>query len=160
MRKNTYTMPPALAAAALLLAGCSTAPAGGEIEVTDPWVRAEAGEMTAMFGAISNGTGEDLLIESIQSEIADVVEMHEMIENEHGSMIMQEVAGGFTLPADGALTLEPGGDHFMFMGLHAPLEAGEVVTVTVIFEGGDELVIEATVKDFTGGNEPYDHEDH
>lgn len=146
------------AAAALALTGCSTASADS-IEVTDPWVRAEAGDMTAMFGELTNNTDEDLLIESIETDVASIVEMHEMVENDQGTMIMQEVPGGFTLPAGDSLVLEPGGDHFMFMGLGQELAAGEIVTVTVHFADGDDLVIEATVKDFTGGNEPYG-EDH
>ncbi|HIY65018.1 MAG TPA: copper chaperone PCu(A)C [Candidatus Agrococcus pullicola] len=143
-----------VALAGFVLTGCSTA--AEELSVTDPWVRSEAGEMTAMFGEIENTTGSDLLIDSIDTDVAESVEMHEMIENENGSMVMQEIEGGFSIPAGETLALEPGGDHFMFIGLHDDLLAGETVTVTVHFEDGEPLTIEATVKDFPGGNEPYD----
>ena len=147
-----------LAAAALALTGCASAESGDGLTVTDPWVRAEAGEMTAMFGEIVNDTGTDLHIASIETDVAETVEMHEMVMGDDGSMIMQEFEGGFTLPAGETFVLDPGGDHFMLIGLLDELKAGEVVTLTVNFDEGDPLVIEATVKDFEGGNEPY-HED-
>ncbi|WP_293695809.1 copper chaperone PCu(A)C [uncultured Agrococcus sp.] len=150
-----------LALGGFALAGCS-ATAEEELTVTDPWVRSEAGDMTAMFGEIENTTGSDLLIDSIETEVADTVEMHEMVEDDSGNMIMQEIEGGFTIPAGETLVLEPGGDHFMFMGLHDELLAGDTVTVTVHFDEGEPLTIEATVKDFPGGNEPYgdEHDEH
>lgn len=147
----------------LALAGCSAA-TDEDLQVIDPWVRSETGEMTAMFGAIQNNTGEELVIERVETDVAETVEMHEMVENESGTMVMQEKESGFVIPAGGALILEPGGEHFMLIGLEHELLAGEVVTVTVFFADGDPLAIEATVKDFTGGNEPYgedsDHGDH
>lgn len=156
----------ALAAAALVLTGCASGQSDAEVSVTDPWVRAETGEMTAMFGEIVNGTDEDLHIASIETDVAETVEMHEMVMGDDGSMIMQEYEGGFTIPAGETLSLEPGGNHFMLIGISTELLAGETVTLTVQFDGGDSLVIEAPIKDFEGGNEPYhsdgddEHGDH
>lgn len=159
MNKKTFARTGALlGAAALALTGCASAASGDGLTVTDPWVRAEAGEMTAMFGEIVNETGEVMHIASIETDVAATVEMHEMIMGDDGSMIMQEYEGGFTLPDDETFTLDPGGNHFMLIGLQHELKAGEVVTIIVNFDEGDPLVIEATVKDFEGGNEPY-HED-
>lgn len=111
-----------------------------------------------MFGEIVNDSDSDMHIESIETDVAQTVEMHEMVMGDDGNMIMREYEGGFVLPAGETFMLEPGGNHFMLIGLETPLLAGETVTLTVHFDAGDPLVIEAAVKDFEGGNEPY-HED-
>ena len=155
LTKHTVVRAALLAAATTLaLSACSTQ-SGEELSVTDPWVRSEAGDMTAMFGEITNNSGADLEIASIETDAAEVVEMHEMVDDGSGNTIMQESESGFVIPAGGSLVLEPGGDHFMFIGLNQELLAGETVTVTVHFVDGEPLTIDATVKDFTGGNEPY-----
>ena len=78
-----------------------------------------------------------------------------MVDDGSGSMVMQEKDGGFIVPAGGSLTLEPGGYHFMLMGLTAPLVAGDEATFTVTFEDGSTMEFTAPVKDFTGADENY-----
>ena len=48
---------------------------------------------------------------------------------------MQPVPGGFTVPANGMLTLEPGGFHIMLMGVSAPIRAGAEVPFTLTCSG-------------------------
>ena len=68
---------------------------------------------------------------------ADRVELHTM-STEGGVMRMSQVEG-FDVPADGVLTLAPGGDHLMLLGLREPLVAGEQVSVTLTFEQSGEI---------------------
>lgn len=158
VQKNFVRAAAVIAAGALALTGCSST-GSGSLEAVDPWVRAESGHMTAMFGELHNGTGDDLEIESIETDVATTVEMHEMVQDDSGNTIMQESKSGFVIEAGESLVLEPGGDHFMFIDLQHELLAGETVTVTVHFVGGETFAIEATVKEFTGGNEPYGDSD-
>ena len=51
-----------------------------------------------------------------------------------GVMTMRELKGGIEIPAHGSVTLAPGGLHLMFIGLKAPLVAGEKLPVTLTFE--------------------------
>lgn len=153
-----------LAAASLALAGCASAappapsgPAADSVTITDGWVKAAETGMTAGFGELRNNSDTDLVVVGADTAASDVLELHETVEDEAGQMIMQEVAA-FTVPAGGALTLEPGGDHLMFMGLAAPLLAGDEVTVTLTFDDDSTLSFTAPVKEYSGANESYSDE--
>lgn len=130
--------------------------------VTDPWVKATDGDMTAVFGVVTNTTGDELVVVSASAEIAGVVELHETVDDGSGSMLMQEVDAGFTIPAHGTLTLEPGGDHIMLMQLTGEIVAGDVIAVTLEFADGSTVQFEAPAKDYSGANENYggDHGEH
>lgn len=158
-----------LATAALALAGCatlgSTADAVPEadtvreadtVTVTDAWVKAADSGMSAAFGVIDNAGATDATIVSVASTASTVMELHEVVDDGTGAMVMQEKDGGFVIPAGSNLTLEPGGFHFMLMDLTAPLVAGDDATFTVTFGDGSTLDVTAPVKDFTGANENYD----
>lgn len=85
-----------------------------------------------------------------------MLELHETVENEDGQMVMREIGGGFVIPADGSMTLEPGGNHIMLMDLTAPLAAGEEVTFTLTFSDESTYEFTAPVKDYSGANETYE----
>ncbi len=154
---------------ALALAGCaspgatSAAPDSGPghathvqdvVTVSDAWVKAADEGMTAGFGIIANHGDTALTLVSASSTAAEMIELHETVSS-GGQMAMQEVEGGFSIPAGGELVLEPGGDHLMFMGLPAPLRAGEEAAITLRFSDGTTLEVVAPVKDFSGANESY-----
>jgi copper(I)-binding protein len=60
-------------------------------------------------------------------------------------MKMREVAGGYAIPAKGALELKPGGAHLMFMDLKQAFKEGEKVPVTLKFEKAGEVKTEFQV---------------
>lgn len=62
------------------------------------------------------------------------------------------------LPANGEIMMQPGGYHIMLMGLKAPLTEGESFPVTLVFESGTEIIIDAEVK--KRGEEGMDHSGH
>lgn len=132
----------ALAAVALAI----PAYAGG-IMVEDSYARSSS--KSAMSGAafmiISNhGDSDDRLI-AAESDVAKRVELHTHIETADGVMQMTEIEGGIALPAGASHSLKRGGDHVMFMGLNAPMVDGETLTVKLIFEHADPVVIEIPV---------------
>lgn len=158
-----------LAAATLALTGCgSTAPASGadasatagEITISDPWVKAADSGMTAGFGEVINGTDAEIVVVSATTDASESLELHETVEDETGAMTMREVADGFTIAAGTTLTLAPGGNHLMLMGLTAPLQAGDEVTFTLEFSDASTLEFTAPVKDYAGANERYGSDDH
>ena len=61
-------------------------------------------------------------------------------------MRMRPVAH-FTVPADGVVSLTPGGFHLMFMELPAPFVAGETVPVTLTFEHAGAVNVNLTVRE-------------
>lgn len=154
MRKTLSTLTLA-AAAALTLAGCSSADDGPGLEIHDAWVRTADDGMTAAFGVIDNTTNHDITITAGSSPSAGMIELHEVSEVA-GEMSMHPIDGGFVVPAGESISLEPGGWHIMFMNIPAPIEAGDEVSVTLDLDSGDTFAFIATAKDFTGAEEGYD----
>jgi copper(I)-binding protein len=70
-------------------------------------------------------------------------------------MTMRPKEGGFAVPARGTRELIPGGDHLMLMDLKEPLQPGDDVSLTVVFEDGSTLPVTAQIRDFPGANEEY-----
>lgn len=160
--KNRLAM--LLAATALALTGCASTttpdatpvPAGDAVTIADAWVKSAEEGMSAAFGELSNTSDHDVTVVAATTAASDAIELHETVENESGQMVMREIEGGFVIPAGGRLTLEPGGDHIMLMGLTAPLKAGEEVTFTLTFADDSTYGFTAPVKDYSGANETYE----
>ena len=145
-----------LATTALLLAGCSPT---GSVEISDYWVKSSdmsmAGGMTAVYGTITNNSGEDVVLVGGATEVAGVVEVHEMAMID-GEMKMQEIDGGLVIPAGQSVVLEPGGNHLMLMMLKDDVLAGEMIEVVFDFDGADDLTLtDVMAKPAEGGDEEY-----
>jgi len=149
---------------ALALAGCAapsadpapSAPAAA-VAVTDAWVKAAEGGMTAAFATITNDGDADVSLVGVSTEAASMVQLHETVADADGNTSMQEKAGGFRIPAGDARLLEPGGDHIMLMGLTGPLQPGDEVELVLVFDDGAERTVRAPVKEFVGAKEEYSH---
>lgn len=153
-----------LAAASLALTGCASATADSEnesiesdaVSISDGWVKSAESGMSAAFGELSNDSSVDITVVSATTEASSMVELHETKANDAGEMVMSAIEGGFVIPADGTIALEPGGDHIMLMDLAAPLVAGEDVTFTLTFSDDSTYEFTAPVKDYSGANENYE----
>lgn len=129
--------------------------------VEDPWVRGTKGSkdtsMTAAFMSLTNPGDADITLVSASTDVATMVQLHEMVTGEDGAMMMQQVEGGFVIPAGGHMHLEPGGNHVMMMGLTKELAPGDEVSFTLTFSDGSTQEITAPVKEFTE-EEPHYHQ--
>jgi copper(I)-binding protein len=130
-----------------------------EIHLENGWVRvseysAEAGGMTGAFAEISNHTANDVTLVGGSSPSAMMVEVHEVVMV-GGEMKMQAKDGGIVIKAGETITLEPGGLHVMLMGLKAPLLGGETVSLTLDFDGADDITVEWPAKASLAGDESY-----
>jgi copper(I)-binding protein len=130
-------------------------PKSTRLTVRDPWAKAATSGMSASFGVVRNPTARPIRIIGATSPYSTVVQLHQVVEQD-GAMVMQEKAGGFVVPARGSLTLEPGGNHLMFMKLTKPIKAGQLIPVTLITADGGMITIKALAKNFSGANEDYD----
>jgi copper(I)-binding protein len=97
--------------------------------------------MTGVFMNLVNETGHDLTLVSGKSNIAPMVEVHEVVNG-----IMRKKEGGLTIKTGETSVLKPGGNHVMLMGMKNPLTAGSEVKLTLIFDDGSEMEITAPVK--------------
>ena len=140
----------------LFLTGCASS---GDVVAQDLWVKSSEmstrGGMTAVYGTLTNNSSQDVVLVGGGTEIAGVVEVHEM-SMIGGEMMMQEIDGGLVIPAGKSIVLEPGGNHLMLMMLTDDLEAGEEISVTFDFDGAEDLTIDGIVaKPAEGGDEEY-----
>ena len=54
--------------------------------------------------------------------------------------------GAIEIPPGESVRLEPGGLHMMLMGVSSPLETGERISVTLVFERAGEVVLSVPVR--------------
>ena len=130
-------------------------PEGIELE-GQPWVRLMPPAMpsTAAYLTLRNRTDRDIDIVAGESPVAAVTELHDHVEDAHGVMRMREVAA-ITIPANGRVELQPGGLHVMLIDLLEPLEAGQVVPITLHLEDHGEIHFEAPVRRGDGSGMPH-----
>src|SRR5687768_16779023 len=79
-------------------------------------------QMTGCYLSLTAPTADRLL--SVTSPDANLVQIHES-RIESGMMMMGELREGLPLPAGETVTLKPGGNHLMLMGVKQPLVAGD-----------------------------------
>lgn len=145
----------------------TTAPAApavsqGELTVSDPWIRpaslGEAPTATSSHGShdgamvttggymtLSNSGGEaDFLVAADAGDLAEAVELHTMVMD--GEVMRMRPVEQIEIPAGGAAELRPGGLHIMFIGLQRSLEPGETVRLSLTFERGGTVEVDAVVR--------------
>lgn len=98
----------------------------------------------AIFMVISNDGEADVLIAGA-TDVAAVVEIHEVADN-NGVMEMRPLEQGLEIPADGLVTLQPGGYHVMLIGLTQDLMPDMTFELTLTFEKAGDVVIPVTVQ--------------
>ncbi|KIN71434.1 copper chaperone PCu(A)C [Sulfitobacter guttiformis] len=111
--------------------------------VEEPYLRSSLPTSTsaAAFLVLRNMTGEDDRLIAVRSTLSGQVSLHRHTEDANGVMRMSEIEGGVALPDGDSHAFVRGGDHLMFTGLDAPLEQGQMVPVTLVFEAAGEIQI-------------------
>ncbi|PID96752.1 MAG: hypothetical protein CSA84_02945 [Actinomycetales bacterium] len=125
------------------------------VTVTDPWIKAVDSGMTGAFAVLENTSSTDVHIVDLSSDVSPMMELHETVMGDGGSLQMQEKQGGFVIKAGESHTFKPGGDHFMFMGVTEPVKSGTDVAFILEFEDGSTLPITAQARTFSGAQETY-----
>ncbi len=105
------------------------------------------GRVTGAFMLISNTTGQDdrLIHAAVSADITDTVEIHETTIDENDVMRMRPVEG-IVIPANGSAELKPGGYHIMLLNVQRDLNPGDSVAITLTFESGKTITVDAPVK--------------
>jgi copper(I)-binding protein len=100
----------------------------------------------AIYMTLTSAIDDAVLYADVDISIAAMAEVQESIVNDDGSTGMQMVER-IELPAGQAVAFEPGGYHIMLIGLIAPLEVGQIVTVTLTLESGELVIVDAEVRE-------------
>jgi hypothetical protein len=103
------------------------------------------GANSAVYMLLANGGATADRLVAAQADVSNAIEIHET-KMEGDVMRMQQVEGGIEIPAGGQVELKPGGYHVMLIGLTRDLNVGEKFPVTLQFESGNSLVVEAEVR--------------
>ncbi|MBX9615780.1 MAG: copper chaperone PCu(A)C [Caulobacteraceae bacterium] len=142
---------PLIAALPLLaLAACSPPAGTGSADAATAVVVADAlcrptppgRQVTGCYLTLTAPVADTLV--SAASPAAALVQIHEM-RMESNMMMMRELKAGLPLPAGEAVTLAPGGNHIMLMGVTEPLATGDTVALTLTFANAVPVEVVATV---------------
>jgi copper(I)-binding protein len=117
----------------------------GAITIGHPYARiTAAGQPTGGgFMKFVNGGSADRLV-SASADVSKSVELH-MMKMDGDVMQMRQV-DGIELAAGQTVELKPGGYHVMFIGLKAPLKAGDKFPLKLKFEKAGEVEVIVNVE--------------
>lgn len=143
--------------AGLIFPLLSMAHGDGGIEIKDAWVREAPpnARVLAAYMDIENHTSTQKSLTSATSAAFGNVEIHQTIEKD-GVASMEKVEK-IDIPAQGKVTLGPGGLHMMLIDPKQVLKAGDKVNLTLMFTDGSKSIIDASVKKLSGGDHDHMH---
>lgn len=124
------------------------APCG--VSIVDAWARPSiaGAPNSAAYMVIANPDPVHEALIGVATDVASMVEIHEMSMTADGVMQMRPVEGQHLhIPEGGAVQLMPGGYHIMLMGLTRELVVGESFTLTLTFEHYGEVSVDVVVRD-------------
>lgn len=130
--------------AALLLMLATPAHAHDGVQIIDPFARVLVGSGAVYFMMSNHAATDDVLL-SASSPDAAMVHLMNSSADADGVMSMAMVEGGFPVAAEESRTLTGGGDHVMLMGVTRKVSAGDVITVTLIFEHAGSVTLTVPV---------------
>jgi copper(I)-binding protein len=130
-------------AAGLVIAGAALAQPS-QLEVNNAWARATAGKQDTgvAYATIQSPTADRLV--SASTPVAKKAELHTMSMRD---MVMKmRPLAGLGIPAEQPVTLKPGGEHIMLLGLNHPLRVGQSFPLTLDFEKAGPRTVTVTVE--------------
>jgi periplasmic copper chaperone A len=100
------------------------------------------------FMTLRNTTDEDrrLVGVTVPADIARVAEVHETTVDENDVMRMRPL-DWIEIPANGEVTLAPGGLHLMLIDVQPAVGAGDTVELTLVFDDDTVSVVSAAVRE-------------
>ena len=133
-----------LAFAAGFVAASTALAQPSQLEVNNAWAGATPGksENGAAYVTIQSPTADRLV--SASTPVAKKAELHTM--SMQGMVMKMRPLSGLDIPAGQPVTLKPGGDHIMLMGLDQPLRPGETFPLTLGFEKAGPRTVTVTVE--------------
>lgn len=129
---------------ALTIALFALPAAAADVMVMDGWCRPNKAN-TACYGTLHNAGDTAVTITEMSSPAAKHIEAHETTVDGNGRARMRPIMP-LTIQPDDMVTLEPGGNHIMVMGLTAPLAEGADFPVELTFADGQNQIVDFAVQ--------------
>lgn len=119
---------------------------GVDVKILDPWVQAAPPnvKVLAAYLEIKNYGSNQRILTNVSSPVFDEVGIHQSVM--HGNMVHMEQLKELTIPPRDSVVLKPGGKHLMLTGAKKPLNIGDQVPMTLIFQSGEKIEIKAIVR--------------
>lgn len=102
------------------------------------------GTTAAVRMIIDNRSGASDRLVAASSDVARSATLHRSTTDELDRSTMQDLTG-VDIPAQTKIVFSPGGLHVMLSGLRRPLEIGDTVDVTLVFQHAGSQTIDAEV---------------
>jgi periplasmic copper chaperone A len=133
-----------LAFAASLVVASAVLAQPAQLEVSGAWARATPGSAPngAAYVTIQSPTADRLV--SASTPAAKKAELHTM--SMQGMVMKMRPLAGLDIPAGAPVTLKPGGEHIMLLGLSHPLREGQSFPLTLDFEKAGSRTVTVTVE--------------
>jgi copper(I)-binding protein len=115
-----------------------------QLDVDNAWAGATPGkaENGAAYVTITSPTADRLV--SANTPVAKKAELHTM--SMQGMVMKMRPISGVDIPAGQPISLKPGGEHIMLMGLNEPLLEGQSFPLTLDFEKAGPRTVTVTVE--------------
>ncbi|KAF0117360.1 MAG: hypothetical protein FD149_1169 [Rhodospirillaceae bacterium] len=133
-------------AAVIMMGAASASWAGEGVRVEHPWARATAGDAPngAVFMTVTDASGQGDALVAAESPAATTVELH--VHQESDGIMRMRAVPSLPIPAGGSITLKPGAEHVMLMGLKRPLKEGDTVPLVLTFAKAGTVHARAMVR--------------
>ena len=120
--------------------------AGGGISVTDArvYMVPPNTSMATITMVVHNQSTRERRLIGAHSPLATAVELHARLSEAAEDRRMREIPD-IVVAAHGDAALTPRGLHLMLIGLKEPLTEGEIVPLTLTFDGGGTIRVDAVV---------------
>jgi len=102
----------------------------------------EGRQVTGCYLTLTASRDDTLM--TAESTASALAQVHES-SMENNMMVMYEAKAGLPLPAGQAVSLAPGGNHIMLLGVKEPLAVGDTVPLTLTFASAGPVEVEASV---------------
>lgn len=118
-----------------------------ELTIENPWIRpGTQNRNTALFLIINNQTDNADTLYDVESDVAQVVEVHESYKTEDDMMGMRHIEF-LEIPSNSKVELKPRSYHVMLIGLNEDLAPGAERSFVLKFKNAGEIKIAAAVKE-------------
>jgi copper(I)-binding protein len=121
----------------------------GDVTIDGAYARASIGRAANSAAYMMLSTTADDRLVAAASPVADAVELHTHLMD-NGVMKMRPVEGGIAVTTAEPTMLQPGGFHVMLLGLHAPLQDGTTIPLTLTFEKAGSVTFDVPVRSVMG----------
>lgn len=116
------------------------------IKISDPWVRpAFENSNSAIYFQIENNSGKSDFLTGVESEIAQLTEIHETFSE--GDKLMMRKIESVEIKANSKFEFKPRAHHIMLIKLKKDLKIGDKVEFTLIFKNAGNKNVVAVVKE-------------